>query len=85
MRLLWKFGFAMLARVLGTLARYYAEWLFHQVDEGAELNFDLVSDLERFLRWFLRIVAHQFGGRNGPSYSRYDDDDEWEPALYGSR
>jgi hypothetical protein len=82
MRMLLKLGTGMLARFLGMLAEHLAQWLFHQVSEGAG-DACSVTQLQQFARWFLKMLAGQLCGRSRHHLDQYEDD--LQPGFYGAR
>jgi hypothetical protein len=75
-----KFSIAVLARTLGLVAEHFAQWLFHQVSEGAEYGLGFLDDVWEFGQALLRMLAEQFGGRSRRRYDEYGDD--LHPGLY---
>ena len=83
MQLLLKLGAGVLARFVGMLAEHFAQWLFHEVSEGAESACESLSELMQFGRWFLRNLAGQLCGRSRRHFSGYEED--YQPDFYGAR
>ena len=83
MQLLWKLGIGISARFLGMLAEHFAQWVFHEVSEGAETACESLSDLLQFGRWFLKMLAGQLCGRSRPRFEGYGG--EFHPDYYGAQ
>lgn len=64
-----------LARLCGTVARLYADWLFRKLVDGVEAGADFFSDAVEFCQALLVELAEQLGGR--PTATRY------APAVRG--
>lgn len=84
MRLLLKLGAGVVARFIGLLAEHFAQWLFHEVSEGAEAAADSLSEFWEFGKWFVRTLAGQLGGsRSRYHFDRYEED--YQPGFYSGR
>jgi hypothetical protein len=66
------------AHVVSMLAAQYARWLLSRAAEGVDPGFRFLDDLRAFAQWFMHGTASRFSGR-----SRYGDNDEWQPELFG--
>ena len=75
-----KFSLAMTARTIGMLAEHFAQWLFHQVSNGADAAGDFLEDVWEFCQWFLQMTAGQLCGRSSRRNGSYEE--EWQPGLY---
>jgi len=83
MRLLFKLGAGVIARFAGLLAEHFAQWLFHEVSEGADDSGDSLADLWNFCHWFVRTLAGQLCGRSRRQFDEYGEDQD--PAFFGAR
>lgn len=84
MQLLLKLGAGVLARFIGLLADHFAQWLFHEVSEGADAAAtDSLSQFLEFGQWFIKTLAAQLCGRPRHHFDGYED--EYQPGFFGSR
>jgi hypothetical protein len=83
MRLLLKLGTGVVVRFFGLLAESFAQWLFHEVSEGAEDSGESLSDIWNFCRWFVRTLAGQLCGRFRHQFDQSEED--YQPGFYGAR
>jgi hypothetical protein len=85
MRRLLMFGLGLLARLLALIAGHYADWLFGRASEEDDRGVDLLHDLGRFFRRLVTMTARRLTGRNGDRHYDYEEEQEWQPELFGAR